>query len=119
MTRVNSSYYALNEFEVCGFLSSVLSKQATIPTELSGLLIQSSDINIFPNPVKDELRIMINRITEPVVIDVFDIYGRKMISRQATQSSRIDVSKLASGIYFVKVATKQGMVLHQEKIMKE
>ena len=74
---------------------------------------------IYPNPVKDELRIMINRITEPVVIDVFDIYGRKMISRQATQSSRIDVSKLASGIYFVKVATKQGMVLHQEKIMKE
>ena len=121
MTRVNSSYYALNEFEVCGFLSSALSKQATIPTELSGLLIQSSDINIFPNPVKDELRIMINRITEPVVIDVFDIYGRKMISRQATQSTRIDVGKLASGIYFVKVATKlrNGIKNLCERIMKE
>jgi hypothetical protein len=119
MTQVNSSYYAVNEFEVCGFSSGALSKPAAILKDVPGLLIQSSDIKIFPNPVKDELRITINRITESVVIDVFDIYGRKMISRQATQSTRIDVGKLASGIYFVKVATKQGMVLYQEKIMKE
>jgi hypothetical protein len=32
-----------------------------------------------------------------------------MISKPATQSTGIDVGKLASGIYFVKVATKQAI----------
>jgi hypothetical protein len=83
------------------------------------LLTLKSGINIFPNPVKDVLRITINRNSEFVLIDVFDIYGRKMITKLATQSTGIDMSKLTSGIYFVKVATRQGQLLRQEKIVKE
>ena len=83
------------------------------------LLTQNPGISIFPNPVKDELKINISNINETIVINVFDIYGRKMISRQSAQSTTLNVNRLTPGIYFVTVSTKQGMILQQEKIMKE
>ena len=57
---------------------------------------------------------------QQAVLQQLDGYSAVIvISKPAAQSTRIDVGKLTSGVYFVRVATRQGMVLHQEKIIKE
>lgn len=80
---------------------------------------QSLGISIFPNPVNSELKITINPIAEQLTIDLLDIYGRKIMYKTATQSTGINMSKLAAGIYILRMTTKQGRVLYQEIIIKK
>ena len=86
--------------------------------------LEVSDINIYPNPTSGELRIENgenNKGINPLVIEIFDIYGRKLnlSSRPLVHSStvNIDISFLASGIYFVKITTDEGVVV--KKVIKE
>lgn len=81
-------------------------------------LIVGSKIIAFPNPVTDKVTI---RIPEPQglsEIRVFDLYG-KLVQQQrsAQQNTELDLSKLASGMYIIKV-TSAGKD-HMMKIVKE
>ena len=74
--------------------------------------IAESNLNIYPNPVNDRLYIETESEIEEVV--VYDVYGRVQNFRNSeTQKLRnsIDVSKLNSGVYFVKVVTNDGEVV--------
>ena len=62
---------------------------------------------VFPNPAADILNISIsNPAQDKVVVDVFDLQGKKLISKQfdsnASFQESIDISFLAAGSYFVK-----------------
>lgn len=64
------------------------------------------EFKLYPNPVRNELRIMTNTDITGAQIRVFDVTGRLMlVTRQATNS--IDVSHLVPGIYTL-VFTKNG-----------
>jgi len=72
-------------------------------------------INIFPNPVKDELiiesgELIIKRI------DILDING-KTIYRFDGSRNQISVSTLARGTYFVRIETDKG--IETQKFIKE
>jgi len=73
------------------------------------------EISIYPNPAKDELRI---ECTSEQVnkIEVFDLSGKTLMS-QMSNPSQINVSHLASGIYFLKIQTDKGAVI--KKFVKE
>jgi len=62
--------------------------------------------NIYPNPANNELRIM-NYEFRDVVIEIYDVYGRKQKAEGRKQKAEneivVDVSNLASGIYFIKL----------------
>jgi surface protein len=76
--------------------------------------------NINPNPVKDEITVSSKQFGVGSTIKVFDVFGKtvfeKRIKNQDT-SLKIDVSRFASGIYFVKVTTDTGTVV--KKFIKE
>jgi hypothetical protein len=86
------------------------------------------DITIYPNPTTGELQITnyeLSKGTNPLVIEIFDIFGRKQcfgFAQQPSQASRvtgnmiIDISHLKAGIYFVRVQTKIGIITR--KIIK-
>ena len=61
-----------------------------------------TSFRIYPNPVNDRLYIKAEVEVEEVV--VYDIYGRQQ-STVNSQQSIVDVSKLNSGIYFVRIKT--------------
>ncbi len=68
---------------------------------------ETVSFNIYPNPVDDKLYIETEVEIEEVV--VYDVYGRQQeLSAVSCQPSAIDVSNLNSGVYFVKVVTKEG-----------
>lgn len=68
-----------------------------------GIEESSSSFDIYPNPVKDEIRISSEEVIKGITI--FDIYGRQLYDLTIRQQGevKIDVSDLNSGIYFVKV----------------
>ena len=78
MTKVNSSYYAVNEFEVCGFISVAKSLQ-----EASGPIIIGEDNTVesplyqnFPNPFSQSTSIQFYLPTEVhVTLKVYDMHG--------------------------------------------
>lgn len=69
-------------------------------------------LNIYPNPVKDELFLATEVNVKEIAI--YDIYGRQAMSQQinvTTSQQVVNVAGLNSGIYFVKVVTSEGEVV--------
>ncbi|WP_430413095.1 T9SS type A sorting domain-containing protein [Kordia sp.] len=59
-----------------------------------------SDVNLYPNPVKNTLHI--SKTNEIKSLEIYAIQG-KLIRTQKSQFETIDMSKLQSGLYFVKL----------------
>lgn len=65
--------------------------------------------DIFPNPVKDELRIVTSENLAGGLLRIYDIMGRQVLTTtQAT--NRVNVSKLAPGVYTL-LFTKEGKTI--------
>ena len=71
-------------------------------------------VRIFPNPTSDRVNIESDSIIQSV--DLFDVNGRILSTRVGNQK-QIDLSAQASGIYFLKVKTADGMKI--EKVIKK
>ncbi len=100
-----------------------LDKKLNNPNTLTGLQLSKSEklaLEVFPNPVIDDLNLTFTVSREPMEIDVFDIMGRKVFSKKV--SSAIGMHTIAksemslqSGTYILKC--KQGNSINQTKII--
>jgi hypothetical protein len=71
-------------------------------------------ISIFPNPATTTLNI--TGLTIAVTAEVYDISGKQLLSKRLTTQA-IDISRLAPGLYFIKLTTAEGSVV--KKFVKE
>lgn len=79
--------------------------------------ITKSDMTVFPCPAQDIL--FIHNSKPLSMISVFDLTGRKMISRNIKSDKvQLNISFLNSGTYVIKAVEKTGNV-HVSKIVKE
>lgn len=72
--------------------------------EKINLSVSESEIvkfNIFPNPTKTTLNFDIP-FTESFKVSVYDILGKKVLSKTLKSTNTLDVSKLNNGIYILK-----------------
>lgn len=67
----------------------------------------SSSVNVYPNPVKDQLFVETEMTVEE--ISVYDVFGRQMTTVYDQQT--VNVSELSNGIYFVKVKSENNEVV--------
>jgi hypothetical protein len=76
----------------------------------------SSYFTIYPNPVKDILNI---QSEQGLIVNSMEIYNQlgQIVIAVTNTSNRVDISNLASGIYFVKVNTDKGTA--NTKFIKE
>ena len=98
---------------------------APLPTNVAETVFQNlsiqdnfnpNDFNIYPNPVKEELNI---KTTEDIKkVEIFDTNGRliQLFIQDKNQNS-YDVSKLPSGLYFIRISTHDKIATL--KIVKE
>jgi len=113
--------------------------KGTTPPEVKVAETNLDDIKVFPNPCKGELRIT-NYELRIDNVEIFDVYGRKIPLRHSERSEEsrtirivagrgsekgwqpqadgvvINISRLSSGIYFLKIETEQGTI--SEKVIK-
>jgi hypothetical protein len=79
-----------------------------------------SEILIYPNPTSGELTIMNNEQLTMNSVEVYDVYGRKhltVLQSYGLTVLNLDIAAFASGVYFLKIHTEQGVVM--KKVVKQ
>lgn len=64
---------------------------------------------IYPNPVQDNLNVIIDQESELIDISVFNVFGQLV---QKHKTTTFDVSQLKSGKYFIQLKTTKGKTTH-------
>ena len=73
-----------------------------------------NDVTIFPNPASTEIKINLPSKNN-FLIEVINTLGKTIIKTE--NQNKIDVSRLSSGIYFIKV--KQENIFYSQKVIKQ
>jgi len=76
---------------------------------------QNLIFSIYPNPANNELRIT-NYELRDGIIEIYDVYGRKLSSHHLIASSshhKIDISSLSSGVYFLRLFNEQNSYMQR------
>ena len=96
------------------------SKVLTIKIESDGVdELGMNNLRVYPNPTTGELRIE-NGEWRIENVEVFDIYGKKLLSNHLIPSSsnqQINISELPAGVYFLRIQTETGTVT--QKVIKQ
>ena len=84
---------------------TVTTKDVGIPSWLE------NGVTLYPNPTRDYVDIRIEGDVNVTAIEVYDVYGKLLNTVLVTDNpTRINVSSLAAGMYFVRVTTGEGSV---------
>lgn len=73
--------------------------------------IENTEINIYPNPANDNIHIIISENSEVEKVEIINTLGLNIYS-ELTSADEINIStdNLSSGVYFVIISTKTGVV---------
>jgi len=75
-------------------------------------------ISLYPNPANTLVTIETNTFIKESTVSIFNINGQELITQPiAGKKTQINISKLESGVYFIKVANENGVCV--KKIIKE
>jgi hypothetical protein len=90
----------------CG---SIINGTYTATTGVEEFSLANTRFKVYPNPVTSNLTIELNTsVFENTSIELLNTLGQTILTEHlTTRSQLIDVSNLASGIYFVKLVTNQ------------
>ena len=70
-----------------------------------------NSVTLFPNPAREYVDIRIDGELNVTVMEVYDVYGKLINTVNVIDNpTRINVSNLANGMYFVRVTTEAGAV---------
>lgn len=75
------------------------------------------EVIVYPNPAKDFIIFNLSDVTEPCIVELYDVQGRKVTEQKLSGNNRIPVSNLKKGIYIYKFNYK-GFV-YKGKILVE
>lgn len=76
-----------------------------------------SDVNIYPNPVKDGKIFIKSSSNEVKDVKIYNILGRKVIDTKVNAGEEINVSDLSTGMYMVSI-TEKNKTLTKKIIIK-
>jgi hypothetical protein len=98
---------------------SVISNAALAGTDNDdGPGAETANLNLFPNPTAGEVVVdLAPWAGKPVVIDVYDLQGRRVYRREVDEAAgitRVDISRLPGGVYLFRVGDAQQRVLLQQ-----
>ncbi|HTA61811.1 MAG TPA: SBBP repeat-containing protein [Bacteroidia bacterium] len=80
-------------------------------------LLNSSQVNIYPNPTKGSF-IIETTATEKQSVQVFDVNGKLVFSQTINGNANIDASNLSDGVYNVSIIGNEGVVNKRLVIVK-
>lgn len=83
-----------------------------IPTEY--INDQTSNVAIYPNPTNDVFQV--SGIEGSANLNISDISGKQVLTKQVTANEDVSVSSLPQGVYIVKITTPEGTT--EKKLIK-
>lgn len=116
-TYPNNGFYnaTLNLINDCGDTTKI-TKSVTVSTVTVSIneLIKNAKISIYPNPAKDVVTIVNEDKIILEQIKIIDVLGRTIYSSENMGIKieyKIDIQKLKAGTYYLKIQTKEGLVV--------
>ncbi|MEO6687043.1 MAG: T9SS type A sorting domain-containing protein [Dyadobacter sp.] len=73
---------------------------------------------IYPNPANESITLDIDNLKTVSSLEIFDVKGTRVLKMTKLASNKINIEKLAAGIYLVKITQVSGAVIVQ-KIVKQ
>ncbi len=74
---------------------------------------------IYPNPATDELFINMKNETKSMIVEIYNTDGKKVFDKKVVSSfTKVDVSELQSGIYFVNILKDDGTKVNKKVFIK-
>ena len=114
--RVYGSSASISNTTTCYTLKVALGT-ATKPTEYA--LANSPSLEVFPNPVQNLLNLNLKGFEGTSTIQLYDVSGMQVMSKKSNQvKEQLNVSKLPSGIYLIKVINRD-MIISRTKFIKQ
>jgi hypothetical protein len=115
LSATRSGYYAVGvtDFNNCSGMSAPL-KITVISAGTGNVANPGNDIKIYPNPATSLVHISAH---EKVNVTIAGLDGRMVLQQDATAD--IDISKLAAGMYIIRVSDSNGNLLKADKLIKE
>ncbi len=112
-TTINDSLYGIGSVSLNGiYLGNLAKYEPIIDTTTSVYTIYSpivTLIEVLPNPSTQQLHLKIaNNPSNLLLVEIYDLLGRKLLSQYQYAEQSIDISQLPSGQYVVKVGSQQG-----------
>jgi hypothetical protein len=85
----------------------------------SNTILKAADVQVFPNPVDDNLTVFLSDLPEgELVFQLFDPMGRNLISQPLTDHyTTVSLNKLSSGLYYYRVLS-DGIPMGSDKVVK-
>lgn len=79
----------------------------------------SFQVNVFPNPFTDKISIQLQNIDSPVLMQVYDLIGKLIMSVQLSDlNTELNLSELKNGLYFI-IAMQDNKIVESKKIIKQ
>lgn len=103
--KLGLSYYRLSQTDFDGLISH---------QQIRSVIFESKDIyKIYPNPTEKIVTILFDEKT--IKIDLYDVNGKLVISKpiDLLHATTIDVSTLQKGLYFIRIQTKNEVIIKQ------
>ena len=74
------------------------------PIDSTGVVVRGTDFTVYPNPTRDAVFVKMKEGRElPARLEVLDLQGRPLFTVPAQETTRVDLSRLPSGVYLLKV----------------
>ena len=71
---------------------------------------QLDRINVYPNPVSDQVFVSLPNSIELVDYKISNLIGQVVLSNKFEDNSKINVSSMNTGVYFLSINTDKGNV---------
>jgi Beta-propeller repeat. len=78
---------------------------------------ENFSLSAYPNPVADQLRIMLGNSSNPISVVIRNTAGMQVLNTSISNGQTINLQSLASGLYLISVS--DGTVEHVSKIVKQ
>lgn len=88
----------------------------TCYSSLSNEEFSQETFNIYPNPVSNQLNIQLNS-TEKTQIEIYNILGKRVLTKTIHQSQTIQLDNLNSGVYILKLTQNNSTI--SKKLIKK
>ena len=111
---INNSVFQTITTSAFSIINYTVSTTKCITNSIEDILNKDS-FSLYPNPANNILTLSSNKNFEIIEISIFDINAKSIL--MCKNNSSIDVSKLTSGIYFIKIKTDKGEF--SQKFIKE
>jgi hypothetical protein len=115
VSSIGSYYVIVTDANGCEYTSNIISFGTTGLISTDGI-----ELNIYPNPFKNETTVDFGRVIKEATITIVDVYGKLIETYNVTnqQTQIIKRNHKASGVYFLEIEMEDEKMLNYKLIVK-